>query len=164
MPIITSYLLKNKFTVIILDNDPTITTRTQVVYQRPIEIYRGADNPIYIYFKNQDQKPANVSGLAFNGYLVDALYGNVVSNVSVTISNVSLATANVMLTSDFLNTLPQNKYLLAFSAFDGTFNTPVYSSSDYEVYAQLNLNQAFATNPFTTSTTDFTGNLDMGSF
>lgn len=162
MTAITSYLYPNKFVVQIIDNDPAITTRNHVVYQRPIEIYRGADNPITIYFKNQDQKPANISSLGFQGYIVDKMYGNVISNVTVTVSNVTLSTASCVLTSDFVNMLPQNQYLLAFTYYDGTYNVPVYSDDNYQVYAQLNINQAFATNPFTTSTTDFTGNLDLG--
>jgi len=132
------------------------------VYQRPIEIYRGADNPITIKFKNQDQKAANIAGLTFTGYIIDYLKGNVVANVSVTVSNVSTATATSMLTSDFLNTLPQNKYKLAFLKYDGTYETPTYSNDNFGVYAELNINPAFETDPFTSSTTDYSGNVDLG--
>jgi hypothetical protein len=115
------------------------------VYQRPIEIYRGADNPITIKFKNQDQKAANIAGLTFSGYIIDYLKGNVVANVSVTVSNVSTATASTMLTSDFLNTLPQNKYKLAFLKYDGVYETPTYSNDNFNVYAELNINPAYNT-------------------
>ena len=133
------------------------------MYQRPIEIYRGADNPITIKFKNQDQKSANIAGLTFYGFLIDYLKGNVVANVGVTVSNVSTATANVMLTDSFLNTLPQNKYKLAFLAHDGSFNTPVYSDDNFKVYAEVNINPAYNTDMFTTSTTDYSGDVDLGS-
>jgi hypothetical protein len=133
------------------------------VYQRPIEIYRGADNPITIKFKNQDQKSANIAGLTFYGFLVDYLKGNVVANVAVTVSNVSTATANVMLTDSFINTLPQNKYKLAFLSSNGTFNTPVYSDDNFKVYAEVNINPAFNTDMFTTSTTDYSGDVDLGT-
>ena len=139
-----------------------ITTRNRVVYQRPIEIYRGADNPITIKFKNQDQKAANIAGLTFTGYIIDYLKGNVVANVSVTVSNVSTATATSILPSDFLNTLPQNKYKLAFLKYDGTYETPTYSNDNFGVYAELNINPAFETDPFTSSTTDYSGNVDLG--
>ena len=95
MPIISSYLYENKFTVQILEDDPTIKTRNRVVFQRPIEIYRGADNPITIYFKNQDQKAANIAGATFTGYVIDYLKGNVVANIGVTVSNVTAATAKI---------------------------------------------------------------------
>jgi hypothetical protein len=133
------------------------------VYQRPIEIYRGADNPITIKFKNQDQKSANIAGLTFYGFLVDYLKGNVVANVAVTVSNVSTATANVMLTDSFLNTLPQNKYKLAFLSSNGTYNTPVYSDDNFKVYAEVNINPAYNTDMFTTSTTDYSGDVDLGT-
>lgn len=133
------------------------------MYQRPIQIYRGADNPITIKFKNQDQKPANIAGLSFTGYVIDYLKGNVVSNVSVTVSNVQTATATAMLTSDFVNTLSQNKYKLAFLAGDGTYNVPVYADDNFMVYAELNINPAFNTDMLT-NTTDYSGpNLDLGT-
>ena len=133
------------------------------MYQRPIEIYRGADNPVTIKFKNQDQKTANIAGLTFYGYIVDYLKGNVVANVAVTVSNVTTATANIMLTDSFLNTLPQNKYKLAFLAHDGTYNTPVYSDDNFKVYAEVNINPAYNTDMFTTSTTDYSGDVDLGT-
>lgn len=164
MPLITSYLYSNTFTVQILDYGNTaITTRNRVVYQRPIEIYRGADNPITIKFKNQDQKAANIAGSTFTGYIIDYLKGNVVANVSVTVSNVSTATANCMLTSEFINTLPQNKYKLAFLKNSGGFSTPTYSDDNFGVYAELNINPAYNTDMFTTSTTDYSGNIDLGT-
>lgn len=165
MPIITSYLYQNIYTVQILDySDPTISDRRNpVVYQRPIEIYRGADNPIVIKFKNQDQKAANIAGLTFSGYIIDYLKGNVVSNVSVTVSNVTTATASCTLTSDFLNQLPQNRYKLAFLKYDGTLETPTYSDDNYGVYAELRINPGFETDPFTSSTTDYSGNVDLGT-
>ena len=48
------------------------------------------------------------------------------STVDVTVTNVSAARASSVLTSEFVNTLPQNKYKLAFLQSDGTYNTPVY--------------------------------------
>ena len=165
MPVITSYLYQNIFTVQILDyDDPTISDRRNpAVYQRPIEIYRGADNPIVIKFKNQDQKAANIAGLTFSGYVIDYLKGNVVSNVSVTVSNVTTATASCTLTSDFLNQLPQNRYKLAFLKYDGVYETPTYSNDNYGVYAELRINPGFETDPFTSSTTDYSGNVDLGT-
>ena len=165
MPLITSYLYQNIFTVQLLDyENPDIQNiRNRVVYQRPIQIYRGADNPVTIKFKNQDQKAANIAGLTFYGFIVDYLKGNVVANVAVTVSNVTTATANIMLTDSFLNTLPQNKYKLAFLAHDGTYNTPVYSDDNFMVYAEMNVNPAYNTDMFTTSTTDYSGDVDLGT-
>ena len=84
------------------------------------------------------------------------------ANVSVTVSNVTTATASTMLTSDFINSLPQNKYKLAFLQYDGTYETPTYSNDNFGVYAELNINPAFETDAFTSSTTDYSGNVDLG--
>ena len=66
MPLIYSYLYDNKHTVQFLDmSDPTIKTRNRPVYQRPITVYQGVDNPCVIEFKNQDQKPVNLTGYTF---------------------------------------------------------------------------------------------------
>jgi len=161
VPSITCYLYPNIFVVQLPDyTDPRIQhIRNRIVYQRPIEIYRGADNPIVIKFKNQDQRPANIAGLSFTGYIVDYLKGNVVANVSVTVSNVITSTASTMLTSEFVNSLPQNKYKLAFLATAGTYNTPVYSNDNFNVYAELNVNPAYNTDSFITNTTDYSGNV-----
>ena len=164
MTAITSYLYNNKLVVQLSDDDDiTITTRNRVVYQRPIEIYRGADNPITIYFKNQDQKPANITGnVSFTGYIINEYNSNVVANLSVTISNVTAAVASTVITSDIVNTLPQSKYKLAFMKNDGVYNTPTYSNDNYQVCVELNVNQAFATNYALSATTQFTGNASYG--
>lgn len=145
MPLITSYLYQNIFTVQLLDygNVAIQNIRNRVVYQRPIEIYRGADNPITIKFKNQDQKPANIAGATFQGFVTDYLDGNIIANVAVTVSNVQTATANCTLTSAFVDTLPQNKYKLIFLESVGGLNTPVYSDDNFSVYAELNINPAY---------------------
>jgi ABC-type uncharacterized transport system permease subunit len=113
------------------------------VYQRPIEIYRGADNPITIKFKNQDQKSANISGATFQGFITDYLEGNIVANLTITVSNVATATANCTLSSAFVDTLPQNKYKLVFLKSQGGLNTPVYSDDNFKVQAELNINPGY---------------------
>lgn len=139
MPIITSYLYQNIFTAQILDlDDPAIANRRNpVVYQRPIDIYRGADNPIVIKFKNQDQKPANIAGATFQGYITDAIKGNIVTNVAITVSNVTASTANCTITSSLLESLPQNRYKLVLLKSLGGLNTPVYSDDNYGIHAEL---------------------------
>lgn len=143
MPVIKSYLYSNRFTVQILDDDPTIKTRNRVVYQRPIEIYRGCDNPIIIQFKNQDQKAANIAGASFTAYVIDYPDGNVVANLSVTVSNVTAALGNVTLTESFVASLPQNKYKFALSKNVSGTTYPVYSDDNFGVNAELNINPAY---------------------
>lgn len=144
MPVITSYLYQNIFTVEVLDENPTIKTRNHVVYQRPIDIYRGADNPIVIFFKNQDQKPANIAGATFRGFVTNYIDGNVVANVNVTVSNVNTARANCTLSSTFIDSLPQNKYKLVFLKSLNGLNTPVYSDDNYSIHAELNIHNGYS--------------------
>jgi hypothetical protein len=144
VPVITSYLYQNIFTVEVLDDDPTIKTRNHVVYQRPIDIYRGADNPIVIFFKNQDQKPANIAGATFQGFITDYIDGNVVANVDVTISNVTTARGNCTLSSTFIDGLPQNKYKLVFLKTSGNLSVPVYSDDNYSIHAELNIHNGYS--------------------
>jgi len=86
----------------------------------------------------------------------------VCTNLSVTIRNVAAAVATTVITSDIVNTLPQNKYKLAFMKNDGVYNTPTYSNDNYQVCVELNVNQAFATNYTLSATTQFTGNVSYG--
>lgn len=144
MPVITSYLYQNIFTVEVLDDDPTIKTRNHVVYQRPIDIYRGADNPIVIFFKNQDQKPANIAGATFQGFITNYIDGNVVANVDVTVSNVTTARANITITSTMIDSLPQNKYKLVFLKSANGLNVPVYSDDNYGIHAELNIRNGYS--------------------
>lgn len=145
MPLITSYLYQNIFTVQILDydNEAIQHIRNRIVYQRPIQIYRGADNPITIKFKNQDQKPANIAGSTFQGFITDYLDGNVVANVSVTVSNVQSSIANCTITSAMLEELPQNRYKLIFLQTANGLNTPVYSNDNFGIHAELNISPAY---------------------
>jgi len=163
MSVITSYLYANKIMVQILDDDPAIKTRNRVVYNRTVEVYKGTDNTIEINFKNQDQKPANVSAYSITGYLIDSTYtgtGNVVSNISVTISNASIGTASITLTEDLLAELDENKYKLAFKGVkNGTTESPLYSDDNYNLYTEINVNKGIPPyNPVPTSTV-----LDLGS-
>jgi len=145
MSVITSYLYDNKITIQILDSDPTIKTRYKVVYNRTIDVYKGVDNPITIEFKNQDQKPVNISGYTITGYIVDILNANIISNVSVTVSNATVGTANVTITEELISNLTQNQYKLAFKAVNTSDNSerPVYSDDNFGLYQEINIKQGF---------------------
>jgi hypothetical protein len=52
---------------------------------------------------------------------------------------------------------------LAFLKYDGVYETPAYSNDNYGVYAELRINPGFETDPFTSSTTDYSGNVDLGT-
>jgi len=56
---VQSYLYDNIVQVQILDT-VIFKTRNREVYNRPIKIYQGIDNPILIQVKNQDQKSVDL--------------------------------------------------------------------------------------------------------
>jgi len=148
MSVITSYLYDNKITVQKLDNDNTIKTRWRIVYNRAVDVYRGTDNLVKIEFKNQDQKPANISGHTITGYVIESIYptqanANVVANVSVSVSNASIGTATVTFTEEFLANLAQNKYKLAFKSVTVSSEGPLYSDDNYGIYTELNIKPGF---------------------
>lgn len=161
MSVITSYLYANKITVQILDSDPTIKTRNRVVYNRPIEVYQGSDNEIKINFKNQDQKKADISSYSITGYLIDSVYteGNIVSNLSVTVTNASIGTATVTLSEDLLASLEENVYKLAFKGVKDGVENPLYSDDNYGLYTEINVRKGFP--QYATVSTDLI--LDLGA-
>ena len=61
MQTIDVYWYKNILEVQVID--PTIyAKRNRIVYSRPIKIYQGIDNPIHVVIKNQEQRPADLTG------------------------------------------------------------------------------------------------------
>jgi hypothetical protein len=142
---ITSYLYDNKITLQIVDDDPAIKTRNRVVYNRTIEIYRGTDNPLTIQFKNQDQKPANISAYTISGQVIDITNNASVGELDVTVANASVGTASITLTQDFLANLSENKYKMAFKATNTISNIdrPLYADDNYGLYLEFNLNKGF---------------------
>lgn len=145
MPTITSYLYDNKITIQILVDDPTIKTRNKVVYNRTVDVYKGVDNPITIQFKNQDQKPVNISSYNITGYLVDIVNSDVISNVAVTVSNATIGTASVTLTEELIGNLELTRYKLAFKAVNTVTSVerPIYSDDNYGLYQEINIKEGF---------------------
>lgn len=144
MTIVTSfnsYLYTNKIQVQVLDDDPTIKTRNRKVYTRPIKVYKGVDNVITLNFKNNDQKPANISGLTFT-FAIKAnvdVSANVwyttatISNVSTAVGTVTLDTANIAnLTQDYYN------YTITYTG-TGNLTLPTYVDDNFGAAGQLHV-------------------------
>lgn len=133
-----------------MDGDLTVKTRNRVVYNRTIDVYKGVDNPITIQFKNQDQKPVNLSLYTLSGYLISLSNNTIISNVPVTIANVVTGTASITLTEELLDVLTENKYKLAFKAlkesldpFEASVESPVYADDNYGLYQEINVKTGF---------------------
>jgi len=143
MTIVTSfnsYLYDNKIEVQVLDDDPTIKTRNRKVYTRPIKVYKGVDNVITLNFKNNDQKPATITGLDFTFAIKsdDDTTANVwyttatISNVAAAIGSINIDTANIAnLTQEYYN------YTITYNS--GGAKLPTYVDDNFGASGQLHI-------------------------
>ena len=138
--VITSYLYDQIIDVQVLDEDPLITTRYRTVYNRPIKIYQGIDNPLKIQIKNQDQKPVNMYGANVLIDIQDPTLGNtIVGNIAVTWANANVGIGTVTIDKATVNSLDQRIYTAAVRRVDNTTHVerPLFMDDNFQV--QLNL-------------------------
>ncbi len=138
MPLITSYLYENIIEVQVLDNDPTIKTRNRIVYSRPVKVYKNIDNIITIQFRNNDQKPANITSRDFTFALTD---GNVtvwsttanITSITTSVGTVTLDQANVAnLTQEYYN------YTVSYTGTAvGNLTLPAYTDDNWGAAGQM---------------------------
>jgi len=103
--------------------DPTIfTPRNRVVYSRPIKVYQGIDNPLQIVIKNQDQKPANITGYLVQLDIQDPLVQGSVESLAVEITNYTKGIGTVTIPRDVVNSLNQRLYKLTIKLIDQATN------------------------------------------
>jgi hypothetical protein len=143
MTIVTSfnsYLYDNKIEVQILDDDPTIKTRNRKVYTRPIKVYKGVDNVITLNFKNNDQKPATITGLDFT-FAIKANVGTTgnVWYTTATISNVSAAIGQITIDSANIANLTQEYYNYTITYNSGALKLPTYVDDNFGAQGQLHV-------------------------
>ena len=146
MPLITSYLYDNKFTVQILDySDPTIKTRNRPVYQRPIKVYQGIDNPVVVEFKNQDQKLVNLTGYTVQAAIQDPDNTATVSTYAVTFANIANGRGAFTFDAITVSNLEQRFYKLTFKTNKTSDNTerPLYADDNYGVPLDLEVLPAY---------------------
>ena len=146
MPLIYSYLYNNKHTVQLLDmNDPTLTTRNRPVYQRPVTIYQGIDNPVVIVFKNQDQKPVDVTGLSIQAAIQDPINKITVNTYAVTFANTANGRGEFTFDSFTISNLDNRKYKLTFKSVRESDNQerPLYFDDNYQAPLDLDVCPAY---------------------
>ena len=140
--VITSYLYDQIIDVQVLDEDPLITTRYRSVYNRPIKIYQGIDNPLKIQIKNQDQKPVNMYGANVLIDIQDPVAGNtIVGNIAVTWANANVGIGTVTIDQTTVNSLDQRIYKAAMRRVDTITNleTPMFINDNFEVQLDLDV-------------------------
>ena len=139
MPLITSYLYENIIEVQILDTNPTIKTRNNVVYSRPIKIYQGIDNPVQVHIKNQDQKSVNLTGYAVQVDIQDPLVQGSVESLAMVMTDITTGQGTVTIVRDVVNALDQRYYKLTIKLIKQSTNAerPLYIDTNFGALLDL---------------------------
>ena len=139
MPSITSYLYDNIIEVQVLDDNPTIKTRNNVVYSRPIKIYQGIDNPVQVHIKNQDQKSVNLTGYAVQVDIQDPLVQGSVESLAMVMTDITTGQGTVTIVRDVVNALDQRFYKLTIKLIKQSTNAerPLYIDTNFGALLDL---------------------------
>ena len=133
----TAYYYPNKVTVLV-DVDPTITTRNQIVYARTIKVNRGINNTIVFYLKNSDQKPVNIqnSGLYFS--VIDDDDNSIFLEVEGNIVDALKGIFSITIDSNDLDLFEKEFYNYAVKLIDDlNIEYPIYTDDFFTVRGQL---------------------------
>ena len=136
---ITSYLYDQTIQLQLLDWNPEITTRYRTVYNRPIKIYQGIDNPLKIQVKNQDQKPVNLYGYDLQLDIQDPVIENAIVSISCDWANANVGIATVTIDKNTVNALDQRLYKATVKRIELTTNQERPLFMDDNFTAQLDL-------------------------
>ena len=136
---ITSYLYDQTIQLQLLDWNPEITTRYRTVYNRPIKIYQGIDNPLKIQVKNQDQKPVNLYGYDLQLDIQDPVIQNAIVSISCDWANANVGIATVTIDKNTVNALDQRLYKATVKRIELVTNAERPLFMDDNFTAQLDL-------------------------
>ena len=147
MPLVTSYLYPNSFTVQIVDNANVAIsgTRDRIVYQRPRKIYQGIDNPVSVDFKNQDQKYVDLEGYVVQASIQDPLNQQTIKSYAVNWANIASGKGYFTFDSVTVSNLENRIYKLTFKTTRSSDNVsfPLYSDDNYGVPVDLDILPAY---------------------
>lgn len=143
------YIIPNKVTIQLV-TDASIDRKWRMNYSTPVKIYQGTDNTIKFIFKNNDQKPVNITGFTvtlhiiddFTGYPTNSQGSNPQVSIALpgTIVNGPSGIATVLVPASVLVDLDNNYYNYTVAIVDNLGNAYVaYSTEDYQVRGQLEL-------------------------
>ena len=141
---IKTYLYKNIAEVQIMD--PSIfTTRTRIMYSRPIKVYQGIDNPVQVIVRNQDQKNVNLTGYTVQASIQDPVNQVTIETYAVTFANVAIGQGTFTLDRGTINTLENRFYKLTFKTTKTSDSTeqPIYIDDNYGVPLDLEILPAY---------------------
>jgi hypothetical protein len=116
--------------------DPTIfTVRNRIVYSRTIKIYQGIDNPIHIVTKNQEQKPADLTGYDVQIDIQDPENALTAEAFTVNFITQNKGLGVFTIPKEIVNSLDQRHYEFTVKLINLTTNqeTPLYIDDNYSL-------------------------------
>lgn len=145
--------------------DPAIyTTRNRIVYSRTIKIYQGIDNPIHVVAKNQEQKPADLTGYDVRVDIQDPENALTVETFTVTFVAQDKGLSTFTIPKNVVNALDQRHYELTVKLvnLDTNDEAPLYIDDNYSVRLPLQVLPAYYDNMPVLPTEIYNGVVDAG--
>ena len=140
---ISIYLYPNSIEVQFLDSSIN-TTRNLHMYDRPVKIYQGIDNPIQVKIKNQDQKKINATGYNVYVDVNDHLNSQKIETYQLDFNgnvggNIAAGIGSFTITKETIDLLDQRIYKLAFKIINiaSGDEKPLYTDGNYQVPVDL---------------------------
>ena len=138
---ILGYLYKQVITVV-KNNDFAPHRENQLVYARPLQIYKGIDNKFQILIKNADQKPVSLidSMVLFN--LIDPTSQELVFSRNLTIVYTDTGTATAIIAQTTLDNINAGLYNYSIVVTNGEGEQQIaYSDDNYNAQGQARVNE-----------------------
>lgn len=129
MQTILGYLYDNIIVVQLVD-DASLFERNEVVYARGVKIFKGVDNYIQLQFKNQDQKPVDMTNRSIEFFLLDQKTRSAHIKRDGEIIDATNGYVRVTLTESELNNLVSKLYTYSVKVTDADLTTHVIYSDD----------------------------------
>jgi hypothetical protein len=138
---ISGYLYKQVITVV-KNNDFAPHRENQLVYARPLQIYKGINNKFQILIKNADQKPVSLldSTVLFN--LIDPTSQELVFSRNLIIVYSDTGTATATLEQTLLDNINAGLYNYSIVVTNGEGEQQIaYSDDNYNAQGQARVNE-----------------------
>jgi hypothetical protein len=143
-----------------ISDDYSITVEDRAVYSKPINLFKGIDNPIKLLIKNSDQKAIDISMLTFYAELVRTPQQDFVASFTATPVTAAAGIAQIVIPASVINPEPVGYYRLLIKYSQGSSTFPAYSDDNYGVAIPVFLQLGYRVSG---DVYELGENLDLGS-
>ena len=127
------------------------TTVNAPVNQRKIMLFKGVDNEMFFFVKNQDRKPIALHNLTINASLIDRLTGNVIVNKNCVITDYELSSVRLTIeTNDIINYDDSMCDLVLTYTNDRGLTLPLYTDLNMRPNFTVEISSSAGSIPLTT--------------